>query len=117
MSHVNSNRFHLLKICLFWPIKGWIEKRFCVQNAEFMCNELFTLLETLTLDDCAFVKGSVHEKCKGVSAYGEKLTMVIATNLSSVSVASIRRKLLKATFTEECSIHTNSKNCNTRLGL
>ena len=34
----------------------------------------------------------------------------------ALSVASIRRKLLKITFTEECSVHTNSESCNIRLG-
>ena len=32
------------------------------------------------------------------------------------SVASIRRKLLKTTYTEERSVHTNSESCNIRLG-
>ena len=32
-----------------------------------------------------------------------------------LSVASIRRKLLKATNTEERSVHTNSERCNIRL--
>ena len=32
-----------------------------------------------------------------------------------LSVASIRRKLLKTTYTEERSVHTNSESCNIRL--
>jgi len=41
--------------------------------------------------------------------------MVIATNLTSIC-ASIRRKLVKTTYTEERSVRTNSENCNIRLG-
>jgi len=33
-----------------------------------------------------------------------------------LSVASIRRKLLKTAYTEERSVHTNSESCNIRLG-
>ena len=33
-----------------------------------------------------------------------------------LSVASIRRKLLKTTHTEERSVHTNSERCNIQLG-
>ena len=43
-----------------------------------------------------------------VKAYGEKVSMVIATNLL-LSVASVRKKLLKATHTEEGSVNTNSE--------
>ena len=32
-----------------------------------------------------------------------------------LSVASIRRKLLKTTHTEEHSVHTNSESCNIQL--
>ena len=33
-----------------------------------------------------------------------------------LSVASVRRKLLKTTYTEECNVHTNWESCNTWLG-
>jgi len=33
-----------------------------------------------------------------------------------LSVASIRRKLLKTTYTKERNVHTNWENCNIRLG-
>ena len=43
--------------------------------------------------------------------------MVVASNLTIVSVASMKRKLLKTTHTEERSVHANSESCNIRLRL
>ena len=48
-------------------------------------------------------------------AYVEKYLMVIALLILFVSVASIMRKLLKTTQTEESSVHTNSESCNIQL--
>ena len=53
---------------------------------------------------------------KGVLAYGEILSMGIATNLTSICCFYLRRKLLKTTITEERSVHTNSESSNIRLG-
>ena len=47
------------------------------------------------------LKGSVSEKLKGVYANVESNSIVIATK-STPTVASIRRKGLKTTNTEEC---------------
>ena len=57
---------------------------------------------------------SVRQKIKGILAYVEKFSMVIATNLTFI-VASIRRKWLKTTHTEVRSIYKNSESCNIRL--
>ena len=61
--------FIYLKYVYFGRLKAGLRKGFackiCVENAEFMCNELFTLLETLTLDDCAFVKGVFTKNVRG----------------------------------------------------
>ena len=43
----------------------------------------------------------------GCKSRGEKLLMVIVAHLTSISVASIRRKLLKTTHTKERSAQTN----------
>ena len=43
--------------------------------------------------------------------------MVVASNLTILSVASMKRKLLKTTHTEERSVHANSESCNIRLRL
>ena len=60
-------------------------------------------------------KGSVREKLKGVQAYAIKKRFWSLLILF-LSVASIWRKLLKTTHTEERSVHTNSERCNIQLG-
>ena len=58
-----------------------------------------------------FVKGGVREKWKGIWAYGES-NRFWSLLILLLSVASIRRELLKTTYSEECSVHTNSESCN-----
>ena len=58
-----------------------------------------------------FVKGGVREKWKGIWAYGES-NRFWSQLILLLSVASIRRELLKTTYSEECSVHTNSESCN-----
>ena len=64
-----------------------------------------------------------HESCdttlKGVFAKNERGDRLAAKNklfwsllILLLSVASIRRNLLKTTHTEERSVHTNSESCN-----
>ena len=50
------------------------------------------------------LKGSVCKKFN--YAYVEKYLIVIASNLTSTYVASVRIKLLKTTHMEERSVHT-----------
>ena len=47
-----------------------------------------------------------HTSLKGVFAkkHGEKLALLIATNLTSICCVYKRRKLLKTTNTEECNV-------------
>ena len=55
---------------------------------------------------------------KGVFAKNEKecdKKALLILLILLLSVASIRRKLLKNTHSEECSVHTNSESCNIRL--
>jgi len=60
------------------------------------------------------IKGSVREKWKGdrLNAIKKRFWSLLILLLS---VTSIRRKLLKTTYTEERSIYTNSERCNIRL--
>ena len=60
-------------------------------------------------------KGSVHEKWKGyrLNAIKKRFWSPLILLLS---VASVRRKLLKRTYTEERNVHTNWESCNTWLG-
>ena len=60
-------------------------------------------------------------RLKGVFAKNERgyrLTSKIFDGdlILLLSVASIKRKLLKTTHTEERSVHTNSESCNIQLG-
>ena len=71
---------------------------------------------------CGGGYNSLYLYLKGVFAKNEKGFGLTAKNkrfwsllILLLSVASIRRKLLKTTHTEECSIHTNSENCNIQL--
>ena len=78
-----------------------------------MTRRLFgeVILVILLLDYSIYFKGSVREKRKG--AYGDNLSLLITTNL--LSVASIRRKLLKTTYIEERSVPSYSESSN--IGL
>ena len=61
----------------------------------------------------------VYSPCKHISFFTSHLKGVFAINERGyrlLSVASIRRKLLKTTNTEERSVHTNSKRCTIQLG-
>ena len=67
-----------------------------------------------------YIKGFVR-KCsrkmnKGIQAYVEKYSIMIAKLILLLSVASVMRKLLKTTHPEECSVHKNSESCNIQLG-
>ena len=59
-------------------------------------------------------KGSVREKWKGyrLTAKNNRFWSLLILFLS---VGSIRRKLIKTTYNEKRSVHTNSENCNKRL--
>ena len=48
---------------------------------------------------------------KWVFAKNEK----IATNLTSICCV-YKEKIIKKTYNEECSVHTNSESCNIELG-
>ena len=78
-----------------------------------MTRRLFgeVILVILLLDYSIYFKGSVREKRKGV--YGDNLSLLNTTNL--LSVASIRRKLLKTTYIEERSVPSYSESSN--IGL
>ena len=58
-------------------------------------------------------KGSVREKWRwyDLTAKNKRFWSLLILLLS----ASIKRKLLKTTYTEERSVHTNSENCNIQL--
>ena len=56
----------------------------------------------------AKVKGSVREKCEGGKWLTAKNNRFWLLLILFLSVASIRRKLIKTTFTEAHSVHTNS---------
>ena len=68
-------------------------------------------------------KGTVRKTLKGVFAKNERGYRRNAKNkrfrsllILLLSVASIRRKLLKTIHTKERSVHTNSESCNIQLG-
>ena len=64
-----------------------------------------------------------QQNLKGVFAKNKRVYRLSVKNklfrsllILLLSVVSIRRKLLKTTYTEERSVHPNSENCNINLG-
>ena len=58
----------------------------------------------------------IYALLKGVFAKNEMGYRRMLLLILLLSVASIRRKLLKTTHTEERRINTNSESCNIQLG-
>ena len=59
-------------------------------------------------------KGSVRKNERGYRLNAKK-ALLIATNLTSICCV-YKEKIVKTTYTEERSVHTNSESCNIQLG-
>ena len=83
---------------------------FCLTFSNFVLREKEVVFEYKKM----FLKGVFAKNERGyrLNAIKKRFWSLLILLLS---VASIRRKLLKRTNTEERSIHTNSERCNIRL--
>ena len=105
LSELFSNFFYFLHICSPFFSKFLITS----QSEEFQC--YFKVL----------IRPVQKSTLKGVFAKYERGYRLTAKSKCFwsllLSVASLRRKLLKITNAEERSVHTNSESCNIQLGL
>ena len=121
LTHVKYSfpRIHYKNYPYFWCKPLIIKFKFLNKHV----NIFFALDDRKLWSDLVDFKKTKEVILKGVFATNERGYRLNAIKkrfwsllILLLSVASIRRKLLKTTNTEEHSVHTNSERCNIQLG-